>query len=87
MVKDMDKGERPGRELPKDYREVATELVDNQGWRYSTRNGNYPALYPPDRSQSPVVLARTPSDQRAFRNFVSLVRQRGGQWPPPRKGK
>lgn len=77
-AKDSD---RPGRELPKDYRKVVDELVTNQGWRYS-KGKRHPTLYPANRAQSPVVLASTPSDRRGFNNFVATIRQRGGKWPP-----
>jgi hypothetical protein len=76
-----DRSERPGRELPKDYRRVVEELVTNQEWRYSTAK-RHPTLYPPDRSQRPLTLSSTPSDRRAFQNFIARVRQRGGRWPP-----
>jgi hypothetical protein len=40
----------PGRELPKEYREIAVELVRNQGWRY--RYGKSPTLHPADKTRS-----------------------------------
>ena len=42
-------------------------------------------LYPPDPEQSPVLVHKTESDQRAIRNTISRMRQRGFIWPP-RKG-
>jgi predicted RNA binding protein YcfA (HicA-like mRNA interferase family) len=77
----------PGRELPKLYRDVANELVRNQGWRYSRQHGNHPVLYPADRSASPVIVPTTPGDQktgRGFKNWIGQIRQRGGIWPPRR---
>jgi len=41
--------DRPGREVPKDYREVITHLIDSQGWTYQKpRGGGYPQLRPAD---------------------------------------
>jgi hypothetical protein len=82
MVKDSDK--MPGREIPPDYREVATELVRNQGWRY-VLGGRHPVLFPPDRTKRSVTIAGSPGDKRGFRNFVAEVRRQGGVWPPVRK--
>ena len=31
--------DRPGREIPKDYREVVKHLIDNQGWSYAKPQG------------------------------------------------
>lgn len=89
MVKETSKvgepgGDRPGKELPKDYRVVALELVDNQGWRYERGRSGHPKLYSPDRTKSPVVLSGTPGDRRDFRNTVAEIRRRGGVWPPPK---
>lgn len=76
---------RPGREIPKEYREVATELVTNQGWRYVYRGGSHPMLYPADRSKSPMTIPTTPSEKRSFANFLAQVRRAGGVWPPQRR--
>lgn len=78
--------DRPGREIPKEYREVITELVSNQGWRYRYRKGGrHPMLYPADRSKSPMTVPTTPSEQRSFANFLAEVRRAGGIWPPQRR--
>ena len=76
-------GDRPGREIPKEYREVALELVDNQGWRYDAgaNRGGHPMLFPADRTQRPVAVPTTPGGGRGFKNWTAQVRQRGGQWP------
>lgn len=37
---------RPGKELPKYWREIATKLVDEQGWDYDPSK-NHPRLIPP----------------------------------------
>lgn len=72
--------QRPGRELPKEYREIALDLVIHQGWRYRYQ-GRHPKLYPADPTQSIMTVPTTPSDQRALRNFIAALRQRGGVWP------
>jgi predicted RNA binding protein YcfA (HicA-like mRNA interferase family) len=82
MVKESEKMDQPGKELPKEFREVATELVANQGWRYSRQHGRHPVLYPADRTMAPVTVPTTPGDHRALRNWLSEVRRRGGIWPP-----
>lgn len=77
----------PGRELPKDYRAVAAELVSNQGWGYNAGSGRggHPMLFPADKAKSPLAVPTTPGGgTRGFKNWVSQVRQRGGIWPPRR---
>jgi hypothetical protein len=74
--------ERPGRELPKEFRAVAVELVRNQGWRYRHSPGRHGMLYPADPAAPTLGMPTTPSEVRGFRNFVSEVRRRGGAWPP-----
>jgi hypothetical protein len=76
----------PGRELPKEYREIAVDLVRNQGWRYRYGKG-HPTLYPADKTQVPLIVPTTPSDNRSFKNFVADVRRRGGIWPPKGSGR
>ena len=77
--------DRPGKELRKEYREIALELVTNQGWGYSRSHGRYPMLYPADKSQSPITVALTPNRRaRSFENWVAQVRRAGGIWPPPK---
>jgi hypothetical protein len=79
----MDADQRPGKELPKDIREIAVELVANQGWRYRY-NGKHGMLYPADRSRPALAVPTTPSEYRGFKNPIADVRRRGGAWPPPR---
>lgn len=67
----------PGREIPKEYRAIATDLVRNQGWRYDPAKG-HPTLYPADRAQRPIPVPTTPGDRRSFANWVSLIRRAGG---------
>jgi hypothetical protein len=75
----------PGRELPKEYREIAVELVRNQGWRY--RYGKSPHAAPGRQDQVPLIVPTTPSEHRSFKNFVTDVRRRGGIWPPKGSGR
>jgi hypothetical protein len=79
----MNSDQRPGKELPKEWRAVAQELVDNQGWRYR-HTGKHAVLYPADKAQPVLGMPTTPSENRGFRNFVSDARRRGGIWPPPK---
>lgn len=76
--------DRPGREIPKEYREVVAELIDHQGWRY-TRGKRHPTLYPAAVAQPALPVPTTPSDRRGLRNFIADVRARGGAWPPERR--
>lgn len=80
MVNEGGKMELPGKEIPKEYREVATDLVRSQGWRYDagSSRGGHPMLFPADKAQRPLAVPTSPSDHRSFRNWVSAVRQRGG---------
>jgi hypothetical protein len=56
------------------------EAAPDQGFRVEeTRDGWM--IYPPDPAMSPVSLHRTPSDRRATRNALSLLRKRGFRWP------
>jgi hypothetical protein len=74
--------DRPEREIPKEYREVVDELIDNQGWRYEASGKGHPKLYPSDKAFAQVSVPTTPSDVRSFRNSVAQVRRSGGIWPP-----
>lgn len=75
-------GGRPGRELPKEFRGIVSELVDKQGWRYDNgaRRGGHPRLYPPDPAQPPLSVPTTAGDRRSLGNFVAQVRRLGGRW-------
>ncbi len=68
----------PGRELAKEWRAVATDLVRNQGWRYEYK-GKHAKLYPADKNFAPITFAVTASDWRAFKNFVAMIRRSGGK--------
>jgi hypothetical protein len=78
--------DRPGREVPKEYRGVITYLIDSEGWAYKLpRGGGYPKLLPADGSQSPIKVPKTPSSQRTLSNWLADIRRKGGHWPPERK--
>lgn len=78
--------ERPGREIPKEYREVVTYLIGNEGWSYKKAIGKgYPKLLPADPSQPPIRVPKTPSSQRTYSNWLAEIRRKGGHWPPERK--
>ena len=68
--------DRPGREGPKEYRDIIDTLIRQQGWRYDKSGKRHPVLYPPDVNQSP--LPTTPGDRRSLSNFKADVRRRGG---------
>jgi hypothetical protein len=77
--------ERPGREVPKDYREVITYLIDEEGWTYrAPRGAGYPQLLPADPAQPLIKVPKTPSSQRTLRNWLADIRRKGGHWPPER---
>ncbi|SDU79642.1 hypothetical protein SAMN04488563_6038 [Jiangella alkaliphila] len=69
--------EQPGRE-------IIDHQISQHGWRYK-RGRCHPRVYPPNRSQPPIVPASTPSDTRALKNFIALVCLAGGEWPPGRR--
>lgn len=84
----MESGDTPGRELPKEYREVAVELVSNQGWRYEAgkNRGGHPMLFPSDQAQRPLAIPTTPGGgERGFKNWIAQVRKRNGVWPVRRQ--
>lgn len=76
--------DRPGREIPKEYREVVEHLIDTQGWRYDRSGKGHPVMLPADRSKPQLRVPTTPGDSRSLRNWIADVRRRGGIWPPAR---
>lgn len=68
-----------------DYRSIKKEAIA-QGWRVEvTKSGE--RLVPPSKELPAVQVHRTPSDQRAIRNFLAQMKRSGLAWPPPSKGK
>lgn len=74
--------DRPGKEIPADFREVVEYQIERHGWRYDASGKGYPHLYPADRSFRPISVPHTPSSRNSIRVFIRKVRQRGGTWPP-----
>jgi hypothetical protein len=81
--------DRPGPEVPKDYKKVIIHLIDNEGWAYRKPSGNgYPKLRPADPAQPPITVPKTPGSQRTYINWLAEIRRKGGHWPPAgKKGK
>ena len=54
----------PGRELPKVWRDIATMLVNEQGWtyRYKRKGGSHPRVKPPGHRGLGVALPTTVTD-------------------------
>ncbi len=77
--------QRPGGEIPKDFRKIIEHLIDTQGWRYQWNGSGYPKLFPADATHPPISVPKTPSSQRSLPNFIAAVRRVGGVWPPERK--
>lgn len=73
---------RPGKEIPKEYREVVEYQIERHRWRYDASGKGYPQLYPADRDQRPISVPKTPSSRNTLKVFIGKVRQRGGTWPP-----
>jgi len=59
------------KELKKLFREL-----ENQGWRIKRRTNGVMA-FPPDKTQSPVMIHLTTSDHRAWANMLTELRRRG----------
>jgi|CZKW01.1.fsa_nt_gi hypothetical protein len=78
--------DKPGPEIPAAFREIAAELVGNQGWRYGGGNGSSPVLYAAGQSLSAVrIPASSAASQRTVRNWVAQIRRAGGIWPAPER--
>jgi hypothetical protein len=71
-------GARPGREMPKEYREVVNKILDGQpGWEYQPPNGrtSKPRIINPDGRK--FTLPNTPSDVRGIRNTITQLKRLG----------
>lgn len=62
-----------------DVRDIIREAW-SQGWRVEETADGW-MFYPADKTKRPISWHKTPSDQRAYRNFKSLMRQAGFKWP------
>ncbi len=74
---------RAGNEVPKEYRVIVNEPVDNQGWRMTKAGKGHPKLYAP-RGARAMPVPTTPGVQRSLRNFTAQVRRGGAIWPVKR---
>jgi hypothetical protein len=67
-----------------DFRDIQRAALD-QGWRIEpTKKGV--RFVPPDPLKPMVQWHGTPSDVRAIRNFLALLKQQGLIWPWPPQG-
>ena len=73
------KSDRAGREVPREYRDLVNDLVDNQGWRYDNQRRGHPMVFPADKSAKAIPVPGTPGDNRSFKNWVAQVRRAGGK--------
>ena len=60
----------------KEVRRLVKAAEGWPGWRVETTKAGW-MLYPPDKSQSGVLIHGTPSDRRAWANTIALLRRRG----------
>jgi hypothetical protein len=71
--------DRPGDEIPKDYRKVVKYLIDSEGWSYKKPSGNgYPKILPSDMTQTPIKVPKTPSSQRTYSNWLAEIHRKAG---------
>ncbi len=54
--------------------------AQDQGWRVEETTHGW-MFYPADKGKRPISWHKTPSDQRAYQNFRSLMRGAGFKWP------
>jgi hypothetical protein len=71
---------RPGRELPKYWRQIATYLIDQQGWsyRYKRKGGSHPRIVPPDGGLGvslPTTVTEGHAGHRA--SYLSALKRAG----------
>lgn len=60
----------------KEVKELIKAAEKWPGWRVEPVKSGW-MLYPPDKSQSGVLIHKTPSDNRAWRNDLARLRRRG----------
>lgn len=61
--------------ITKDLRKLIRQ-AEKEGWRVETRK-NKVMFFPADKSAEVITVHLTPSDWRAMRNFVALLRRAG----------
>lgn len=71
--------------MDKDWRRVVREAT-RQGWTIEFARRGHLKLIPPDPSKQIVVIHATPSDHRAIKNVIAVMRRTGFGWPPKGKG-
>ena len=62
--------------MDKATKQLIEAIASWEGWRIEEIKSGW-MVYPPDKTQSPVTIHKTPSDHRAIRNTKSLLRKRG----------
>jgi hypothetical protein len=66
--------DRPGEEIPKDYRKVVKYLIDSEGWSYRKPAGNgYPRLVPSDTAQTQQLARRDSPQRRALATGEEVI--------------
>jgi hypothetical protein len=61
--------------MEKDFKKVIRR-AERAGWTVKVKKKGF-QLVPPDKNKEIVTIHGTPSDQRAFNNFLSQMRQSG----------
>lgn len=62
--------------VEREVRELVNEVASWEGWRVEETKKGW-KLLPADKTQSPVMVHKTPSDWRWRKNVVSQLRKRG----------
>jgi hypothetical protein len=60
----------------KEIKQLVRKL-EQQGWRVELGGGGHYKAFPPDVTKPMVTFASTPSDHRALRNIISMLRRSG----------
>lgn len=64
-----------------DMMDDVVRAAEEQGWKVSRTQKRHYQFIPPDPDLGMVHTSGTPSDYRAFNNFLSRLKQRGFLWP------
>lgn len=65
---------------------AARSVISGARWAWHP-SGTHPKLYPADRTQPMLTIPTTPGDHRSLQNWISMIRRRGGNWPPTTRGR
>jgi hypothetical protein len=60
----------------KEVKQLIEKVLTWQGWRVEVKASGW-MIYGPDKSQSGVMVHRSPSDHRWLKNVTSELRKRG----------